>query len=144
MQDPLEHPTSNIQHYESVAHTADLALHVWGKDLVELFANAARGIFAAMTETPTTDGVERRVELDAVDAEALLVDWLNELIYLHETEGETYTDFVMEHVSPTHLLATIHGGPTSEKTLVVKAATYHNLNITETPEGVEATVVFDI
>ena len=34
--------------FELREHTADLALYVWGRDLPELFARAAKGLYAAM------------------------------------------------------------------------------------------------
>lgn len=140
---PEENADNKIP-YETIAHTADLALRVRGGDLCDLFVNAARALFAVMTEPLEESTTERMVDVDAVDTEALLVDWLNELICLHETEGETYTRFVLEDFSPTHLTARVFGGPTREKTLVVKAATFHDLAIVPQDGGVTATIVFDI
>ncbi len=64
--------------YEMLAHTGDLALRVHGKNLPELFVNAARALFDVMGVPPTDRSLLRRFRLDAVDTEALLVDWLNE------------------------------------------------------------------
>jgi SHS2 domain-containing protein len=50
----------------------------------------------------------------------------------------------MEAFTPLHLTACVSGGPTVEKTIVVKAATYHNLSITRSDAGLEATIVYDI
>jgi len=130
--------------YTLLPHTGDLAVWVRGRDLPELFVNAALALFDIMTTPPVEATRERQVTLDAVDTEALLVDWLNALLLLHESEGETYTRFVLDAFTPTHLSARVCGGPTAEKTLVVKAATYHELHITPVDGGVEVTVVFDI
>ncbi len=130
--------------YEPADHTADLAIRVYGGDLPQLFANAAYALFDLMTELPPSASRERRVSLESSDLEGLLVDWLNELIYLHETEGETYTDFQIEELSPSGLRARIHGAPTVRKTKAIKAATYHDLSIRNTPAGFEAHIVFDV
>lgn len=130
--------------YEAVPHTGDLAIRVHGRDLPELFINAALGLFASMAEPPEALNTERYIDVTAKDPEALLVNWLNELIFLHETEGECYGRFVIREFSPVHLIANALGGPTVMKTLVVKAATFHELRILYTESGVEATIVFDI
>ena len=130
--------------YTLLPHTGDLAMRVRGRDLPDLFVNAARAVFDVMTKPPAELSVERKMVVDAGDTEALLVDWLNELLYWHEAEDETYTRFVMEEFTPTHLAAQVSGGPTVEKTLVVKAATFHELHITPTEGGVEASIVLDI
>ena len=140
-------PGDQEQHkipYELLAHTADLAMRVNGRNPPDLFVNAARAMFDVMTVPPEKITVERQIVLAAADSEALLVDWLNELNFLHETEGETYTRFVLDEFTSTHLSAQISGGPTVEKTLVIKAATYHELWIIPVDDGVEATIVFDI
>jgi len=131
--------------FEEIEHTADLAIRAYGRDMSELFTNAAHGMFALMAE-PSLEGParEHEVSLEAMDYEGLLVDWLNELIYLHEVERETYYGFAIETLSPTKLKAHVSGGPTKSKTKAIKAATFHDLAIEETPNGLAATVVFDV
>jgi len=131
--------------FEEIEHTADLAIRAYGRDTSELFANAAYGMFALMAE-PSVEAParEREVSLEATDYESLLVDWLNELIYLHEVEGETYSQFTFETLSPTTLKAQVTGGPTKSKTTAIKAATFHELAIEETASGLVATIVFDV
>jgi SHS2 domain-containing protein len=136
---------SNTERFEEIEHTADLAIRAYGQDMRELFANAAYGMFALMAE-PSLEGPVRKqeVSLEAMDYESLLVDWLNELIYLHEVEGETYSQFTIETLSPTKLKAHVIGGPTEYKTKAIKAATFHDLAIKETADGLVATIVFDV
>lgn len=134
-----------MQGFEEIEHTADLAIRAYGRDMRELFANAARGMFALMAEPSLEDSArQREVRLEGADYEGLLVDWLNELLYLHEVEGETYSQFDIETLSPTKLEARITGRPTKNKTKAIKAATFHNLAIEETANGLVATIVFDV
>ena len=131
--------------FEEIEHTADLAIRAYGRDLRELFANAAHGMFALMVEPSLEESAcQREVSLEATDYEGLLVDWLNELIYLHEVEGETYSQFDIETISPAKLVAHVTGGPTRSKTKSIKAATFHDLAIEETANGLVATIVFDV
>ncbi|NLE76562.1 MAG: archease, partial [Chloroflexi bacterium] len=74
--------------FEETAHTADLALRLQAATLPGLFAAAARGMFSLMADlTPVQPRVKRALEVTGLDAEMLLVEWLNELLYLHEREG---------------------------------------------------------
>ena len=131
--------------FEEIEHTADLAIRAYGRDMSELFANAAHGMFALMVEHSAEEPIcEREVSLEGMDQESLLVDWLNELIYLHEVEGETYSQFDIETLSPTQLKAHVTGGPTKSKTKAIKAATFHELAIEEMADGLVATIVFDV
>ncbi|MHB9024576.1 MAG: archease [Armatimonadota bacterium] len=125
-------------------HTADIAIRVWGPDLPALFANAATALFDIMAESPAEESVSHEVIVSSLDREALLVDWLNELIFLHEVNGETYNRFIITVISPSELQATVIGGRTRRKLKTVKAATYHDLSIRDTAEGVEAHIVFDV
>ena len=130
--------------FEEIEHTADLAIRAYGRDMRELFASAAHGMFALMAEPSKETTYEREVSLEAMDYESLLVDWLNELIYLHEVEGETYYQFAIKTLSPVKLKAQVTGGPTKSKTKAIKAATFHDLAIEETANGLVATIVFDV
>lgn len=85
-----------------------------------------------------------RVELEASDAEALLVDWLDELIYRADVEGRVYRDVVVQHAEPTRMVARIRGGKPQCWKTSVKAATFHDLEVVETERGLQAAVVLDV
>jgi len=139
--------------FEEIEHTADIAIHVWGSDLAELFANGAYGMACQMTGAGAvvrTDfdehsrAVERLIELEAYDAETLLVTWLGELLYLGERDGCVFTDFDVLEVTPTRLRALAWGGPVRERQRHIKAVTFSDLEIVHTGEGYETTIVFDV
>jgi SHS2 domain-containing protein len=131
--------------FEEIEHTADVALRVHGHNLKEVFVNAACGLFSLMADLEgLSPSVSREVHLEALDRESLLVDWLNELLYLHEVEEEIYTRCEIEALSSTALSAIVWGAKMTASKLTVKAATFHDLEIRETEDGYMATVVFDI
>jgi len=138
-------PMAGVRRYEEVEHTADAAIRVYGRDLPELFANAAHGMFellADMEELQPTS--EREISLVAPDLETLLVDWLGELLYLREAHGEVYKEFEIATLSPTELRAVAKGGKGFVRRMDIKAVTYHGLKIERGEEGYVATVVFDV
>jgi SHS2 domain-containing protein len=133
------------QRFEEIEHTADIAIRVRGRDLAELFANAAYGMACQMADVDTVERtIEHAIELQAYDAETLLVAWLGELLYLGERDGYVFTDFNMLEVAPTQLRATVQGGPASEHQHHIKAVTFSGLEIVHTDAGFGATIVFDV
>lgn len=132
--------------FEEVEHTADRALRIHGRDLEELFANAAEGLNSLMLASDSADpgGVTKRIELEAADAEDLLVAWLSELAFWAEIECLIFSRFHFTELSPFRLKATIYGGPVKALQKHVKAVTFHNLAIRREPEGLVVTVVFDV
>ena len=131
--------------FEEVEHTADIAIRVWGRGLAELFANAAYGMACQLADP---DGVQRTIEqsieLEAYDAETLLVAWLGELLYLGEREDCVFTSFHVLEISPTRLRAVAWGGVVQEHRSHIKAVTFSDLEIVCSDEGCETTVVFDV
>ena len=132
--------------FEEIEHTADRVLRIYGSNLEELLLNAARGMNSLMVtkHVPCSEHREKFVELDAMDTESLLVDWLSELAYWAETEMLVYHRFDLHEVSPTHVKATIYGGRVEKLEKHIKAVTYHNLKIIQSETGLTATVVFDV
>jgi SHS2 domain-containing protein len=129
-----------------VEHTGELELCIEAKDLASLLEEAARALAEIMAEdaggAPTHP--PEHVELAASDREALLVDWLNELVYRADVEKCVYRDVHVERANDRHLEATVRGRePTSPRT-AVKAATWHRLRVRDTDAGLEATVVLDV
>ncbi|MDY7075441.1 MAG: archease [Chloroflexota bacterium] len=135
------------ERFEEIEHTADIAIRVRGRDLAELFANGAYGMACQLADPDVVDQTaERSIELDAYDAETLLVAWLGELLYLGERDGCVFTDFDMLEVTSTWLRAVARGGPVpaGEHRSHIKAVTFNELEIVRTGEGYETTVVFDV
>jgi SHS2 domain-containing protein len=126
-------------------HTADLAVKVYGSNLEALFTAAAQALFELAFE-PASQQASRQfsVNLAAPDVETLLVDWLNELLYLSEIHGVYFTKFSFLTILPTKLSANLDALKLSATKQVIKAATFHNISIDERNDGLHTTVVFDI
>ncbi len=135
-----------------VPHTADIAIRLRGAEFADLLRAGALGIAAAATDQETlaprrAPGVApRRIEAEgAPDEEGLLVTFLNELLFQGETNGEVYTDLEVQAYSLAEgVRAEAYPDPTLTPTRSIKAATYYDLHITRGPDGLEATVVFDV
>jgi len=130
--------------FEELEHGADSALRVCGADWKALLTNAALGMFSLIADWEDSPlSAKREIHLRAIDSETLLVDWLNELLYLHELEGVVYTDFEILSASPKGLQAIAKGTDHWHHRKAVKAATFNDLSIEKTAEGYAATIVFD-
>lgn len=71
---------------------ADCAVEVRGSDLDDLFATAVAALAEVMVDpaaVPRT--VERTITLTAPELDLLLYDWLSELIYRKDRDGEVFT-----------------------------------------------------
>lgn len=135
--------------YRQIPHTADLAWRLWGKNLPELFENAGRALSATQTDIRSLRRRETRdVSLESSDQEALLVDWLNHLLYLFDIDGFLGRYFQVMSLTPQHLEAKVGGeifDPSRHQAkTAVKAATFHKLAIVPEDGGWRATVVLDL
>jgi SHS2 domain-containing protein len=133
--------------YELLEHPSDLALHIYARDLRDLFTNAAYAMFDQLAPDCAerlTSALQRHVTVAGNDFESLLVNWLNELLYLHETHGELYTRFELYEMRPQTLKAVVYGAPSEAAEMIIKAATYSELAIAQTSGGFEVTIVFDV
>jgi SHS2 domain-containing protein len=106
--------------------------------------NAASAIFSLEGALDAQSSLTREVRVEGMDRVALLVNWLNELLFLQETEHETYQKFEITELSETALTATIHGAPSAPQTKFIKAVTFHDLYIVQTETRYEATIVVDV
>ena len=135
--------------YRQLPHPADLAWRLWGASLPELFENAGCALSATVTDRRyLRRRATREVRLTAGDREALLVDWLNHLLYLFDVDGFLGRDFQVLSLTPERLEAIVTGesfDPARHPSLTgVKAATFHLLSIVPAEDGWEATVVLDL
>jgi len=115
----------------------------------ELFSNAALALFSLITEP---ESIEEKLQLDlevsSEDMDSLLVEWLNELIYLFDVERILFSRFDIRSLTRNELDATCYGeGIDSMKhkiKLGVKAATYHMLKLEQNGDGYKAQIILDI
>ncbi len=137
-----------IKQFEQVDISGDVGIKVWGQDLEELFKNAAIGMFELITDVSAVQESEsREVHVVADSDEDLLVQWLNELVFLFDSYNYVGKSFSLNIINKK-LKAEISGGTfepsTNESRLLIKAATYHDLSLTKTTTHWEATIIFDI
>ena len=134
--------------FELIEHTADIGIKAYGDDIEQSFANAAKALFSLIAEIDDVEEVVYRdIELTAADEESLLVEWLNELIYLFDTENIIFKRFDITELSNRKLKARSYGERVDisrhKLKIGVKAATYHMLKI-EKNNGYRVQVLFDV
>jgi SHS2 domain-containing protein len=138
--------------YRLIEHTADTGLEVEAPSLAELFVEALRGMTDCITELErVAPQTRRRLGVRAGDLGRLLVEWLSEAVYLFEVEDLLFSQAeveVKESKAGFELAATVAGEPFDPERhpakIAIKAVTYHQLKVEETPDGWRARVIFDI
>src|SRR3989338_2619855 len=74
--------------FEFIPHTADVKFLAYGKTLEEAFAHAALATFATMTDIKKVKAKKKKkVSVKAKSKETLLYDFIQELLFLVDTEG---------------------------------------------------------
>jgi SHS2 domain-containing protein len=129
--------------YEWRSHTAEIELSIEASSEEQVFADA----LAAFAELVSVDAegaaAQYDVVLEAADRASLLVEWLQELIFLADTESfvaERADDLRLDAIS---IRATLVGRRTPFEPLV-KAATYHGLRFAREGNIWQAQVVLDV
>jgi SHS2 domain-containing protein len=135
--------------YEFIDHTADVGAKAYGKTLSEAFENAAKAMFAIITDGSEIESVgQYNIELEAPDFEQLLVDWLSDLLFLNSAKNLVFGFFKVEiNEKEKKLSAKVFG----EKFNIskhkigaeIKAVTYHMLEV-KRKKPIHVQVLFDI
>jgi SHS2 domain-containing protein len=135
--------------YEFIEHTADLGLKAYGASIEELFVNAAEGLFDALVSPKSVEEREERViEAEAEALDELMVSWLAELLYIHDTEKLVFKRFEVKRLKDNQVEAIARGEVLDharhEIKTGIKAVTYHQLYVEESEGSWETQVIFDI
>jgi SHS2 domain-containing protein len=151
-----------MKKYDQIDISGDAGLKVRGRKFEELLINAAEGMSDLITDTSVIKETEtKKIVLSSDDREDLMVQWLNELVFLFDTYGFIGTKFSInvgrklkpavmeiEKADAIKLTANITGGifdpGKNERGLLIKAATYHNLSVKKIGSSWEAIIIFDI
>jgi len=136
-----------MKRYEILEHKADLKIKVRGSSKEELFLNALLGMEEGLRpETKETkEEIKREIKIKSIDLPALLVDFLNEALYLIQVHKEIYNSINFRKLTDSELAGELIGQKVERFGEDIKAVTYHDLDIYQKEDGTwEAVVLFDI
>jgi SHS2 domain-containing protein len=129
------------------AHTADWELEVWAPDLPTLLEQAARGMYGLSGVRLRGEArQEQTMWIKAEDAESLLVQFLSNLLWAEEDQQLGFDQMTLKITRDYayQLEAVLSGAHISGMDKEIKAVTYHNLAVQNTPEGLRVVIVFDV
>lgn len=126
-------------HWEHFAHGADIGVRGIGKTKAEAFEQAALALTAVVTDPPQIiPRVEVPVWRESTDSEALLVEWLNALVYEMAVRQMLFGRFTVR-LQGNRLNASAWGEPVDiarhQPAVEVKGATYTSLFVGQNTEG---------
>ena len=132
--------------HKTIDHEADIGLEVNGKTLEELFKNAASGLFSLLVDLKNVKP-EVGKKLEITGNGELLFNFLNELLYLWDTEGFIPKEFSLR-IENDRLTGNVIGGlfdplrHTIKKE--IKAVTYHEFSLTREKGICKARFILDV
>jgi protein archease len=135
--------------FQILEHPADIGFRAWGRTQSDLFENAALALFSLSCELPTVQESESRtIEVTGSDVENLLYAWLAELLAIAEGERLVFRRVAVSLVDAGRIRATVYGEPLDRRRhrsgTHIKAVTFHQLYVKETPDGWSAQVFLDL
>jgi SHS2 domain-containing protein len=129
--------------YRWVDHTAEVEVEIEAGSEREVFEDALRALAELLGVAGGSGATVREVVADAADRPALLAAWLEELVFLAESEGFVATRVVSLSLPGGRLRAAV-AGVLDEPPPLVKAITYHRLAFEPSGGGYVARVVLDV
>ncbi len=131
--------------FEEIQHTADWAIRVFAPSPEALFECCAQGMYSLLKVNLPMDAPTRikKIQLNGVDMESLLVSFLSELLFFYETEKIVFTNMDLQ-IHNNQLEASLDGVIFASTLEEIKAVTYHQMKIKQNPQGLSVTVVFDV
>lgn len=141
-------PEQLVMGYELREHTADVAVEATGSSLGDAFSAAADGMAAAMCDEWPDSGDRFDISVTAESREALLFDYLDDLIYERDVRSVLPVDnegTVEQTDDQFRFSGSFRGVPLSAVSARdLKAVTYSEMSITEIDDGWRIYVVFDV
>lgn len=135
--------------FEILEHTADIGFLARGASLEALFAECARALVSIEVDLDRIDPRDTLpIAASGEDREALLVNWLNEVLYYLDGKHIALCEFHLSAVESERVTARALGEPLDPARhsvkLIVKGVTYHQLRVWEEGGQWNALVFLDI
>jgi SHS2 domain-containing protein len=129
--------------YRWVEQTAEVQMEIEAPTEEAVFADALRALGELLVDDDGGEKVWREVAVDGRERATLLVEWLDELVFLAETEDLVPEDVDRIELSDRGLVGVVRCRRGSPRHLV-KGATYHQLAFEPSGRGIRARVVLDV
>ena len=139
-----------MKRFEFIEHTADKGAIAYGRTRAEVFANGALSMISLMTDPGAFSPDEwREIDLTAPDIGSLFVRWLSELVFLLDVESLLAVEFDVREAEAEALkvrvgFARVNRETFEQRGALVKAITYHDLEVAETDGGWRARYYVDV
>ena len=123
--------------FETFEHKADMGVRGVGKSREEAFGECAKAMFSVMVDLKGVEAKDEvEVKVTAYNLEQLLVEFLNELLYLRDVHEMVFSEFRVERIKRKQVGYALEGKASGEKigekhevNTEVKAATYSGLKV---------------
>lgn len=130
-------------------HTADVMLEITASSEEELFVEATPALFSILTDIESIGAKERvPVIVEADGIEQLLVSWLNELLFLYESQQWLFRTASIRRLTGERVEGEALGeklDPDRHKIdREIKAVTYHQLKVERREGGLATRIVLDL
>lgn len=136
-----------MKKYEILEHKADLKIKSFGRTKEELFSNALLAMIESMKPElkKPEEKTERGIKIRAFDLPGILIDFLNEVLYLTQFNKEIYDKMKIKKFTDNYLEGELIGKKTERFGEDIKAVTHHDLAVCQRKDGIwTATILFDI
>lgn len=135
--------------YRMTTRQSELALKVFGNSQADLFTNSAFALFDVMTDIGKIELEEHLpLEVEGVDRDDLMVNWMRELLYLFQGSGYLLKEFQIHEAKDTLVRAEVSGEKLDpdrhEIKTDIRAVVYHQSRMQKTGEQWTAQVIFEI
>ena len=137
-----------VADFELLDHPSDIGILGRGHSLEEALLSLSKGLTSIMADLesirPTT---EREFRIEGTDVAEQVISWLNEILFLFDTEGLLFSEFAVENWAPSVLTGRARGEfirPHHSFRTAVKAATYHQFEVRQQDDFWELQVFFDV
>src|SRR5918996_231575 len=135
--------------YRLKTRQSELAVKVVGSSQADLFANSAYALFDVMTDVEKIEIKERLpLEVEGVDRDDLMVNWMRELLYLYQGSGYLLKEFQIHEVKDTLVKADVCGEKIDPDRHEIKkeigAVAYHQSRMAKTGNQWTAQLILEV
>jgi SHS2 domain-containing protein len=135
--------------YRLTTRQSELAVKVVGSSQADLFANSAYALFDVMTDVEKIEIKDRLpLEVEGVDRDDLMVNWMRELLYLYQGSGYLLKEFQIHEVKDTLVKADVCGEKIDPDRHEIKkeigAVAYHQSRMAKTGNQWTAQLILEV